>query len=372
MIKKSLLLASIMVGTVAFAGNKLTMLVGTYTDNSTSHGIYAYQFNQNDGTASILDSVAAGNPSFLTISGDNRRVYSVSEYDDGRQSALAFGFNKTTGHLTPLGGEKCGMGAARKSNRMPGAAPCNIMLHGKCVVTSNYNGGDISVFPVSADGSLKPETQYFDMHIDGSSDVSHIHSCHITPDGRYMLTADLGNDCIWRFNVNSDGNMLSNPVVAYQAPKGTGPRHFTFSKHGDRAYLIGELDGTVTVFAYSDGTLKKLQRIQASETRTAGSADIHLSPDGKFLYASHRLKDEGLSVFSVDKKTGLLTKCGFQSTAAHPRNFAITPNGRFVLVACRDNNVIEVYRRNAKTGMLTNVHRDIRLGKPVCVVFAEE
>ena len=357
------------VGTVAFADDNLTMLVGTYTDQSTSHGIYACRFNQADGTASVLDSVQAENPSFVAVSGDGARVYAVSEYDDGRQSALAFGFNPATGHLVPMGGERCGVGVAREGNSMPGAAPCNIMAHGGYVVTSNYNGGDISVFPVASDGSLKPESQYFDMHIDGSPDAAHIHCCRITPDGRYMLAADLGNDCIWRFEVGTGEKPLSCPVVAYRAPKGTGPRHFVFNARGDRAYLIGELDGTVTVLAYSGGSLCELQRIQASETRTAGSADIHLSPDGRFLYASHRLKDEGVSVFAVDGKTGLLTKCGFQPTAAHPRNFAITPNGRFVLVACRDSNMIEVYRRNTATGMLENMHRDIRIGKPVCVVF---
>ena len=117
--------------------------------------------------------------------------------------------------------------------------------------------------------------------------------------------------------------------------------------------------------------MAEVQRVQASETPTAGSADIHLSPDGKFLYASHRLKDEGVSIFSVADDTGLLKKIGFQSTAAHPRNFAITPNGRFVLVACRDSNVIEIYRRDTTTGLLAATDETIRVGKPVCVVLRQ-
>lgn len=373
MLKTSLLLATLAIGTATIANDNLTMLVGTYTERGASHGIYSYVFNQAEGTAAVLDSVSAGNPSFLAVGDDGRHVYAVSEYDDGRQSALAFGFDPATGHLVPLGKEKCGMRASRKGNHMPGAAPCNIMVYEGRVVTSNYNGGDISVFPVSDDGTLKPESQCFDMHIEDNGNVAaHIHSCHVTPDNRYMLTADLGNDCIWRFDVRNGDKMLSHPSVAYHAPKGTGPRHFVFNDRGDIAYMIGELDGTITVFTYSDGVLTERQRIQASETRTAGSADIHLSPDGRYLYASHRLKDEGLSIFSVDEKTGLLTKRGFQPTAAHPRNFAITPNGRFVLVACRDSNAIEIYRRNPATGLLDNEHRDIRLGKPVCIVFAAQ
>ena len=189
-----------------------------------------------------------------------------------------------------------------------------------------------------------------------------------------MIATDLGNDCIWRFDANDANNVngafLTNPTEIYSAPKGTGPRHIVFNDKGTVAYLIGELDGTVAVLGYNDGNLKELQRVQASETKTSGSADIHLSPDGKFLYASHRLKDEGISIFSVDKNTGLITKIGFQPTAAHPRNFAITPNGNYMLVACRDSNVIEVYRRDKKTGKLVNTRQDIKLGKPVCIQFA--
>ena len=118
--------------------------------------------------------------------------------------------------------------------------------------------------------------------------------------------------------------------------------------------------------------MRELQRVQASLTKTLGSADIHISPDGKFVYASHRLKDEGVSIHAVDAKTGLLTNVGFQPTAAHPRNFAITPNGKYLLVACRDSNVIEVFRRDITTGKLTNTHNNIKLGKPVCIQFANK
>lgn len=357
-------------GVQAIAGNNLTMIVGTYTEQSTSDGMYVYRFDQRSGEARPLGGVKAGNPSFLAVSDDGTRVYAVSEYDDGRQGVGAYSFDSASGSLRLVNSRKCGSLATRQGNRMPGGAPCNVMVYGGHVVTSNYNGGDISVFPIAADGSLDAESQYFDMYRGGMGDASHIHCCRMTPDRRYMLADDLGNDCVWRFDVGAAGRFLSNPVVAYSAPKGTGPRHIVFNSSGTVAYLIGELDGTVAVLGYSGGTLRELQRVQASQTRTAGSADIHLSPDGKFLYASHRLKDEGVSIFAVDASSGLLTKVGFQPTASHPRNFAITPNGKFVLVACRDGNVIEVYRRDARTGQLANTGRDIKLGKPVCIQFA--
>ncbi len=277
------------VGMPAVASDELTMVVGTYTDQSTSDGMYVYRFNQRTGKSQLVSNVQAGNPSFLMMNHDANRVYAVSEYDDGRQGLGAFVLNKKEGSMTPLGYQKCGTKATRPENKMPGAAPCNVMLYGGYVVTSNYNGGDISVFPIKEDGSVAPESQYFDMHREGSGVVSHIHCCQMTPDHQYMLANDLGNDCIWRFQVNDGKEFLSNPVLAYQAPKGTGPRHLVFNSKGNVAYLIGELDGTVTVLGYNKGTLQELQRIQASKTRTLGSADIHLSPDGRFLYASHRL-----------------------------------------------------------------------------------
>lgn len=353
----------------AQAGDRLTMLVGTYTTQGTSRGIYTFAFNQRSGQFVPLDSVEAGNPSFLTVDDERKHVYAVSEYDDGRQGVLSFAFDRKSGHLTSLGEQRCGVSPVRQDNRMPGAAPCNIMLLGRNVVTSNYNGGDLSVFPLLASGGLGPENQYFDLHVAGSEAVSHIHCCRLTPDGRYLLAADLGNDCLWRFAVGADGKLLPDPVMAYRAPKGTGPRHFIFNDRGDRIYLMGELDGTVTVLSYADGTLAELQRVQASLTRTQGSADIHLSPDGRFLYTSHRLRDEGVAIFSVDTASGLVSRRAFQPTSAHPRNFAITPNGRFLLVACRDSNTIEVYRREPLTGLLTPMRRDIHVGQPVCVVF---
>ncbi len=349
--------------------DELTMIVGTYTDESPSDGIYIYRFNQHSGASRMVGDVHAGNPSFLVVNDDGNRVYAVNEYDDGRQGVEAFSLDAAAGKMKPLGFQKCGTQATRVGNMMPGAAPCNVLLYDGHVVTSNYNGGDISVFPVDSEGVVAPETQYFDMYREQNGVASHIHCCQITADHRYMLANDLGNDCIWRFSVGGDKEFLSNPVVAYQAPKGTGPRHLVFNREGDIAYLVGELDGSVTVLAYNDGTLRELQRIQASKTRTTGSADIHLSPDGRFLYASHRLTDEGLSIFAVDRHSGLLTKVGFQSTAAHPRNFAVTANGRFVLVACRDSNVIQVYRRNRRTGLLVNTGKNITIGKPVCVQF---
>jgi 6-phosphogluconolactonase len=110
-----------------------------------------------------------------------------------------------------------------------------------------------------------------------------------------------------------------------------------------------------------------VQTIASDTTGARGSADIHVSPDGRFLYASNRLNADGISIFSINTDNGLLTKVGYQLTAKHPRNFVITPNGKFLLLASRDENKIEVYEINNETGMLKNTNRNIYISKPVCI-----
>ncbi|MEG1564080.1 MAG: beta-propeller fold lactonase family protein, partial [Bacteroides sp.] len=152
---------------------------------------------------------------------------------------------------------------------------------------------------------------------------------------------------------------------------GSGPRHLTFSPNGKFAYLISELSGNVTVFDYADGRLNQIQSITADTLRAKGSADIHLSPDGKYLYASNRLKEDGIAIFAADEVKGTLAKVGYQLTGIHPRHFNITPNGMFLLVACRDSNLIQVFERDTSTGLLTDTGKNISINKPACVQFAQ-
>lgn len=194
--------AAAFAGIQSFAGNDLTMIVGTYTDQSTSEGMYVYRFNQDNGKAEAVSCTQSGNPSFLIFNDDATRVYAVNEYDDERRGASAFSFDASKGKLTLINSQHCGTSATSHVKNMPGAAPCNIMIYGRHLVTSNYNGGDISVFPIREDGSIAPESQYLCM-FKGNDVDAHIHCCRITPDRRYMIANDLGNDCIWRFDINN-------------------------------------------------------------------------------------------------------------------------------------------------------------------------
>jgi 6-phosphogluconolactonase (cycloisomerase 2 family) len=346
---------------------ELTMLIGTYT-SGTSKGIYSFRFNQETGKATPLSYATVENPSYLTPSADGKFVYAVSEFNDARAAAYAFAFDKSNGTFRLLNSQKTG-----------GEDPCYILTNGNYVITANYSGGSISTFPLAKDGSLLPPTAIIKFEGNGPDKVrqekAHLHCVRITPDGEYLLADNLGTDQIHKFKINPQANASNKaPLLevgtpnAYTVAPGSGPRHLTFAPDGHHAYLINELSGAVIAFKYQKGELEEIQAIAADTVGGKGSADIHISPDGRFLYASNRLKADGIAIFHI-AQNGMLTKVGYQLTGIHPRNFIITPNGKLLLVACRDNNVIQIYDRNATTGLLTRRPEEITIDKPVCICF---
>lgn len=347
----------------------LTLLVGTYTEASISKGIVAFRFNQQTGKVVKMSETSIGNPSFIAVAPGSGFVYSVSEYNEGRQAVNSFKFDKILGQLTFLNTQLI-FGGSRG-----GEDPCYIWTNGQHVVTADYTGGSVSVFPVAANGFLYPASQHFQYSGVCKGSVAHIHCVQQTPDSNYLLATDLGNDRIYRFKLNFQSTVqnkedfLVEDSVVYKGPLGWGPRHFIFNKRGDLMYLINELGGYIVSFKYKDGQLMLLQTLKADKADGHGSADIHLSPDGKFLYVSHRLKNDGISIFKVDER-GMLTRIGYQNTGIHPRNFNITPNGLYLLVACRDDNYIQIFKRNIHSGLLMDTGQKIRLGKPVCICWA--
>jgi len=352
--------------------NNLTMFVGTYTEGGNSKGIYTYRFNQENGTFELLSSATAANPSFLTLSPDRKHLYAVSEYNDGRQGAYSFDLSQDKAYLSYPVFQST---VSKEELKQAGADPCHIVTDGNYVITANYTGGDISVFPLDAEGKLKAETQHIAFVGKTPKRVAHIHCIIPTPDKKYILATDLGNDRVYRFRYNKkarkNAEVLTAQRVAYEVSDGQGPRHLTFSKDGRFAYLIGELGGECVVLGYHKDKLKEVQRLIADEGGGRGSADIHISPDGRFLYTSHRLKKDGIAIFAIDPEKGTLTKVGYQLTGIHPRNFAITPNGKFLLVACRDDNKIQVFQRDEATGELTETAQEIEIDKPTCIVFGK-
>jgi 6-phosphogluconolactonase (cycloisomerase 2 family) len=343
------------------AQEKLMMLVGTYTDGGRK-GIYSYYFNQKTGETEALNSLVLKNPSYLTISRDGRLVYAVSETNDEQASLNTIRLNPKTGDLHLL-----------HSAAVMGGDPCYVATNGKTVLTANYSGGSMSVFRLNQQGT-KPELVTRFLGTTGGPDLSrqdmpHVHCACFTPDGKYALATDFSADRILSFRLMGQKAVANGVAASVSAD--SGPRHLVFSKNGRFAYLMSELSGIVTVFSYKDGRLEKLQEIVSDSVGARGGADIHLSPDGRFLYSSNRLKAEGIAIFAVDTQTGLITRIGYQPTATHPRQFNITPNGQYLFCCCRDSDKIQVFRRDIHTGLLTDTHKDIPVSKAVCVQFVK-
>lgn len=343
------------------AQEKIMMLVGTYTDGS-SQGIYSYKFNQKTGVVEGLSSLALKNPSYLTVSQDGRLVYAVSETNDDKASLNTVRLDPKTGYMQLL-------------NTIPvmGGDPCYVATNGKTVLTANYSGGSMSVFRLNKQGT-EPELVTRYVGATGGPDLTrqdmpHVHCACFTPDGKYALATDFSADRILSYQLVGR-KVVANGVASYVSAD-SGPRHLVFSQDGRFAYLMSELSGKITVFRYAQGRLERLQEIVSDSVGARGGADIHLSPDGRFLYSSNRLKAEGIAIFAVDSQTGLLTRIGYQPTAAHPRQFNISPNGEYLLCCCRDSDIIQVFKRDMQTGLLSDMHNDIPVSKAVCVQFVK-
>jgi 6-phosphogluconolactonase len=349
---------------------EMYLLVGTYTSDEGSKGIYVYRFNTETGESEEVSVTEVANPSYLTLSPNEKFVYSVGENDEGDGAAYAFSFDKKTGRLVPI-----------NSQSTQSAGPCYITIDkkGKNVHTANYGGGSISSFQVKSDGGLSELVSLIRFKGSGPDTVRqkspHVHCVRYSPDGKYLFATDLGTDKIYRMEAmeavfEGQPAISESTLIAFVTPPGTGPRHFDFHPGEEYVYLLGELSGEVIVYDYNDGYLKIKQTIASDTVGARGSADIHVSPDGRFLYTSNRLKADGIAIFSINPDDGKLKKVGYQLTARHPRNFAITPNGKFLLVASRDDNKIQVFAINSETGLLTDTSQDILLNKPVCLKFA--
>lgn len=349
---------------------EMYLLAGTYTSDEGSKGIYVYRFNTETGESEEVSVTEVANPSYLTLSPNEKFVYSVGENDEGDGAAYAFSFDKKTGRLVPI-----------NSQSTQSAGPCYITIDkkGKNVHTANYGGGSISSFQVKSDGGLSELVSLIRFKGSGPDTVRqkspHVHCVRYSPDGKYLFATDLGTDKIYRMEAmeavfEGQPAISESTLIAFVTPPGTGPRHFDFHPGEEYVYLLGELSGEVIMYDYNDGYLKIKQTIASDTVGALGSADIHVSPDGRFLYTSNRLKADGIAIFSINPDDGKLKKVGYQLTARHPRNFAITPNGKFLLVASRDDNKIQVFAINSETGLLTDTSQDILLNKPVCLKFA--
>ena len=334
------------------------LIIGSYTSKGNP-GIEVYNWDAKTGKATKSYTLNVPAASYQAMSGD--LLFSVSEEGDGKASVSSFQLRE--GKYAPINTELS-----------RGDHPCFVLYREKSntLYTANYSGGSISVFQTIS-GRLKPLAQYIEYA--GSStnkdrqNSSHAHMVALSPDQNTLFVTDLGSDKIYAHAILANG-LLDESRSEIAITPGNGPRHIRFNARGDRAYLLNELSSDVDVFKVAGSALEKIQSIPAdtSAAKVKGSADIHLSPNGKWLLASNRISSNQVVVFKVDAN-GKLTRVFHQNVAKIPRNFTFDPSGKFVLVASQEEDRVQVFSFDDATGSMQDLHQDILVKSPVSLLI---
>jgi 6-phosphogluconolactonase len=347
------------------------LVIGTYTTGK-SEGIYVYRFYPENGRFAYLNKVTGvANPSYLCISPDNKFVYAVNEVGKAGEVS-SFSFEPKSGQLTFMNKQASG-----------GADPCYVSEDKgeKHIFVANYSSGAAAVLPVNKDGSLGPVAQLLQDQGHGINtdrqEKAHVHTTVLSPDEKYLLYTDLGTD---KLNVMRYHASETQPLTPATPPyvtvtAGNGPRHLAFAPNHKYLYLVTEMGAVVYTYEYNNSHLKQVQSVSMLPDGFTGNggaaADIHVSPDGRFLYASNRGDANEIVVYSINQETGMLTFVERKpSLGKSPRNFVIDPSGKFLLVANQNSDSIYEYKIDQNTGKLTLTNNRLEVGNPVCLKFA--
>ncbi|HAZ62230.1 MAG TPA: hypothetical protein DCZ72_01255 [Armatimonadetes bacterium] len=363
-------LAATLWSAAADGTEQMRLYVGTYSTRG-SEGVYLYTFDAE--TGALTDTGWRGpsaSPSYLAFGRGGTRLYAVNEdWSQPQGRVTAFALDPETGAMTEL-----------NSVSAQGAGPCHLAVVGdRAVVIANYGSGSVVAFPLEADGKLAEATTV-DQH-EGSGPNErrqqgpHAHSITPAPDGQRIYACNLGVDRIYIYQVNEAGELVANDPAWATVHPGAGPRHMTFTADGQRAYVINELDSTISLLEVDPAT-GGLEEVEYTATLPADwegnstTADVHLHPSGRFLYGSNRGHDS-LAVFAVNQTTGRLSLVQHISTDGQtPRSFIIDPTGAWLLAANQDSDSIVVYSIDGNSGRLTRVGEPVSVPAPVCLKFA--
>ena len=346
--------------------------IGSYA-SSDEDGIHVYRLDMATGALTHQSGIGGvDSPSFLEISPNRRHLYAIGETSEVNGTpggaVAAFQIDQQTGALTHLNTESA-----------VGTGPCHISVdHTGChVLVANYGGGSVAILPINADGSLGAASDFV-QHQGSSIDPNrqqepHAHSIFVTPNNQHAFAPDLGLDKIKIYAIDHDSGKLSEQRPGEVEP-GSGPRHLDFHPNGRYAYVITEMGNTITVFDYDAdaGTLNATQAISTlpeGYAETSHTADIHIHPNGKFLYGSNRGHDS-IAVYAIDPNNGQLETVEIVATGGNgPRNFGLDPTGTYLIAGNHGSNDIFTFAVDGDTGKLTPTGHRVEVPSPVCHKF---
>ena len=346
--------------------------IGTYSSGDED-GIYVYRLDMATGALAHQSSIGGiDNPSFLDIAPNRRFLYAIGETsavgDRPGGAIAAFAIDQQSGALTHINTEST-----------VGPGPCHISIDraGKYALAANYGGGSVAILPIREDGSLGAATDF--VQHEGSSvnprrqEGPHAHSIMVAPNNKHAFAPDLGIDQVLIYAIDHANGKLVAQTPAEIAP-GSGPRHLAFHPDEQRAYVINELSNTITAFDYDAdaGTLTTIQTISTlpdGYAEVSHTADIHVHPNGRFLYGSNRGHDS-IAVYAIDQDNGQLALVEIVPTGgANPRNFGLDPTGTYLIAGNHSTNDIFTFRVDLDTGKLTPTGHKAEVVSPVCHKF---
>jgi 6-phosphogluconolactonase len=344
--------------------NLQTGYIGTYTKGD-SKGIYKFTLNAAEGKITGIKEVAAlENPTYLTLSNDQKYLYSVGK--SGNLGGLASYSIADNGDLTAI-----------NNQLLEGSPPCHVSVDSKnrFVFSGNYHKGTVESHLINPeDGSVQPASsiiQHEGSGPDPRQEKPHVHYTGLTPDEKYLIAVDLGTDSLTSYEVSSEGKLTKVHLLPLKA--GSGPRHLTFHPNGMLAYLMTEFSSEVVVLRYhsESGHFTEVQYIstlpEEFNENNQGSA-IHISADGRFVYAGNR-GHNSIAVFHVEE-TGELSFLEHTSTEGDwPRDFEIDPSGNYIVASNQESSNLTLFARDENSGKLTLLQSDIKVPHPVCVKF---
>ncbi len=347
---------------------KTLVYIGSYSSES-GEGIYSFKFDGITVTP-LHDPIAAQNPSYLSLSADGRFLYAVAE------TQMFQGVSGGGVAAYRIDGE----GRLSRINARPtnGDDPCYLSQNkaNTYLFAANYSSGSLAAFSLGKDGAVSAQTALVSHMGAGPNrerqEKPHVHFTDFTPDGKYLCAVDLGTDTVQFYRLKEEnGELCEEESRRVTLRPGSGPRHVVFGENGRFLYVVTELSSQLAVFELENEHYVSRQYISTLPTDFKGentAAAIRMSPDGRFLYASNRGNDS-IACYRIGSD-GLLTLCGIYATlGSGPRDFAMDPEGRFLLVANEKSNEVVVFGRNETTGALTPVGSPVSVHSPTCIVF---
>lgn len=352
---------------------KLWVYIGT-SGGKLAKGIHYCELDLATGKLGPIELAAeASSPGFVSIHPNGKFLYAIGNISvDGKNKGgvMAFALDPKSGKLTRLNEQPSG-----------GSGPCHVNVDraGKNVLVANYNSGSASIFPIGEDGKLKAATgfvQHEGKSVNpGRQEGPHAHSVNIAKDNRFAMVADLGLDKVLVYKLDADkGTLTPNDPPSVESKPGAGPRHFAFHPTAPLAFVINELNSTLSSLSYDadKGALKVLKTVSTLPKDFKGgntTAEVVVHPNGKFVYGSNR-GHNSIAAFKLDESNGDLSFIGHATQdIATPRNFNIDPTGQYMIVGSQSGNQIVVFKIDQTTGELKPTGEKAEVGSPICIRF---